>query len=353
MKKRGVLLTAILCLALAVPFALSSCGGGGENGEVYVYCYGDYYDPAVVDQFEEETGITVVASTYDTAEELYPVIANGSAEYDVICTSDYMIERLISEGLLTEYDAENIPNLVNIDEEYMTKSEEFDPGNKYSVPFQVGVAGIAYNKTMVGDTVIDSWEDLWDEQFAQSLVMPDSLREAFMIALLKEGYDMNTENETEIAAAADELIAQSDNVYKYANDSARDLLIDGSAAIGVVWNGEYLYMKEYNEDIEFVVPEKGTEFFIDSWVIPSNVKNKENAEAWINFMCDAEVAKTNFDYLTFTTPNAAAMELIDEEYLNDDAVFPSSETLSRCYSLKMLSSEGDELYSEYWKKVKA
>ena len=127
----------------------------------------------------------------------------------------------------------------------------------------------------------------------------------------------------------------------------------GAAAVGVVWNGEYIYTKDLNEDVEFVIPKEGTEFFIDSWVIPKEAANKENAEKWINYLCKAEVAAQNFDYLYYTTPNEAALELIDEEYLNEKAVFPSEETIEKCESLKTLDSKTTELYSNYWKKVKA
>ena len=350
---------AVIGLVLAMVFsmtALTGCGGGsgaGENGEVYVYCYGDYFDPEIIEDFEAKTGIKVVLDSYDTAEEMYPVIKNESVDYDVVCTSDYMIQKMINEDLLQPVDKNNIPNLENIDPLYLTKSEEFDPGNQYSVPHMVGVAGIVYNKTAVGDTEIDSWADLWDEKFADSIVMPDSVRDDFMIALRMLGYDQNTINEPEVEAAAKELIRQKPMVYKYANDAARDLLIDGSANIGVVWNGEYAYILDYNEDIGYAVPKEGTEFFIDSWVIPKNAKNKANAEAWINYLCEGEVAATNFEYLYYTTPNKAAYELIDEEYLNNPAIFPPEDVLARCDSLKTLDDETTDMYSMYWKQVKA
>ena len=190
-------------------------------------------------------------------------------------------------------------------------------------------------------------------QFKDSLVMPDSVRDAFMIALKKLGYSENATSEEEIKAAADELIKQKPLVYKYANDSARDLLANGSAAVGVVWNGEYIYTKDLNEDVEFVIPKEGSEFFVDSWVIPKDAANKANAEAWINYLCKAEVAKKNFDYLYYTTPNVAAYDLIDEEALNEEAIFPTEETLKRCESLRMLDPEVTDLYSKYWKEVKS
>ncbi|MCF0141164.1 MAG: spermidine/putrescine ABC transporter substrate-binding protein [Mogibacterium sp.] len=346
----ALLLLAVMVFSTAV--VTTSCRSG-VNGTIYIYCYGDYYDQKIIEQFEDATGIGVVQDTYDTAEELYTVLSNGATSYDCICTSDYMIGKMIEEGMFAEINWDNVPAIVNIDEQYMQKSEEFDPGNKYSMPYQVGVQSIVYNKTMVGDVVIDSWDDLWNEKFADSIVMPDSVRDAFAVALLKNGYSINTTNEAEIAKAADDLIKQKPMVYKYANDAARDLLADGSCAIGVVWNGEYDYITTLNEDIELVVPKEGAQFFIDSWAIPKDCANKEGAEAWMNFLCKKKTAFTNFDYLYYTTPNKAALELIDEEVLETEAIFPTQETIARCTSLKSMSTENMAIYSKYWKKVKA
>lgn len=264
-----------------------------------------------------------------------------------------MIEKMIHNKMLLEVDKKNLPALKNIDSRYLKKSESFDPGNKYSVPYMVGVSGIIYNKKMVGNVKIDSWGDLWNPKFKDSIVMPDSVRDDFMIALRLLGYDQNTSNEKEIKAAAELLKKQKPLVYKYANDSARDLLADGSAAIGVVWNGEYIYTKDLNPDVEFVIPKEGTEFFVDSWAIPKTSKNKANAEKFINYMCKAKVAKKNFDYLYYTTPNEAAMKLIEKKYRNEEAIFPTDETLDMCDTLKTLDTKTTDLYSKYWKEVKA
>lgn len=339
-------------MALLAVIACTSCRSG-ENGEVYVYCYGDYYDQMVVEQFEEETGIRVIQDTYDTAEEMYTVLENNATTYDCICTSDYMIEKMIQNNMLAELNYDNIPEIGNIEDIYMNKSEEFDPDNKFSVPYQVGVAGILYNTKMVGNKTIDSWNVLWDKDYSDQMVMPDSVRDAFQIALNKNGYSLNTTNENEIKDAAGDLIKQKNLVYRYANDAARDLLADGSAAVGVVWNGEYSYTVDLNEDVEFVVPKEGSEFFIDSWVVPKDAINKENAEKWINFLTRGDIAAKNFDYLYYTTPNKAAKKYIAEEDLKNEAIFPTEETISRCKSLRMLDDETMDIYSKYWKKVKS
>ena len=346
MKKKLLSIFAVLITVML----LAGCSGSKEK--VYIYSYGDYFDPDLIEQFEEETGIEAIVDTYDTCEEMYPVIKNNSASYDVICPSDYMIERMIEEDLLAEINFDNVPNIVNIGEKYLEMSREFDPENKYSVPHTYGTAGILYNPDMVGDKVIDSWTDLWDEDLAGEILMQDSIRDTFMVAEKILGYSLNTVNEQELSDAADLLIEQKPLVYKYVNDSARDLLSSEAAAIGVIWNGEYLYCKELNDKLKFIVPKEGTQFFVDSWVITKTAENKENAEAWINFMCREDIAKQNFDYLTYSTPNIAAQALIDEEILNDESVFPTDETIDNCEVLKDLGPEGNELYSKYWKEFK-
>jgi len=347
MKKKVLLLISVLLVILL----FAGCGGTGEK--VYVYCYGDYFDPDLIGQFEEETGIEVIVDTYDTCEEMYPVIKNNSASYDVICPSDYMIERMIGEDLLAEINFDNVSNIKNIGDKYLEMSRDFDPENKYSVPHTYGTAGILYNPEMVGDKVIDSWTNLWDEGLEGEILMQDSIRDTFMVAEKILGYSLNTVNEDELKEATELLIEQKPLVYKYVNDSARDLLSSEAAAIGVIWNGEYLYCKELNDKLEFVVPKEGTQFFIDAWVIAKTAENKENAEEWINFMCREDVGKQNFDYLTYSTPNIAAQALINEDILNDESVFPTDETLDNCEVLKDLGPDGNELYSEYWKKFKA
>ena len=355
--RKNVRFGRVLAMGLAVVMTLvlcTACGGSkaGDNGEVYIYCYGDYFDQSIIDQFEEETGITVIQDTYDTAEELYTVLENDASAYDCICTSDYMLEKMIDNDMLAELDFENIEECGNIDDIYWDKSEDFDPGNKYTVPYQAGVAGILYNKKMIKGK-IDSWDILWDKKYADQIVMPDSVRDAFQIALNKLGYSLNTTNEAEIKKAANELMKQKPLVYKYANDSARDCLADGSAAIGVVWNGEYSYTADLNPDVEFVVPKEGSEFFIDSWAVLKDAANKTNAEKWINFLCRKDIAAINFEYLHYTMPNKAAMELISDEDKANEALFPTEETIAKCNSLKSLKDEVMDIYSKYWKNVKA
>ena len=330
---------------------VTGCGGGskaGENGQVYVYCFGDYIDPELEYEFEEATGYDVVIDYFDTNEELYPVIKNNTAKYDVICASDYMISKLVGEGLLAEIDYSNVPNSAYISENVKPFMEEFDPGMKHSVPHTWGTYGIMYNKEMVNSADIDSWEDLWDEKYADQIVMPDSMREMYMIAGKVLGYSMNTTSEKEVKEMTDLLLKQKPLVYKLANDSARDLMIGESAALAVVNSGEVLYSQELNENMEYVIPKEGTEVWTDCWAVTANAANKAGGEAWINFMLEEDSAEDNFEYLTYAIPNTRIADLTDEEVLN-----PPKEVLAKCETLKNLGAEADDMYSKYWKEYKS
>lgn len=349
----------LLILAGMIPaMVLTGCGGGGSDksadaGEVIVYNWGEYLDPDTLDMFTEETGIKVIYEEFETNEIMYPKIETGAVAYDVVCPSDYMIQKMRENDLLAEINFDNVPCIENIGEEYMKSSQEFDPENKYSVPYCWGTVGILYNKTMV-DEPITSWDVLWDEKYKDNILMQDSVRDALGIALKRLGYSLNTTNESEIAEAAETLIEQKPLVQAYVIDQVRDKMIGDEAAIGVIYSGEAIYTQRENENLEYVIPEEGSNIWIDSWVIPKNAKNKENAEAFINFMCKPEIALMNFEYITYSTPNTAARELIeDDDIRNSKIAFPDASELERCETFQYLGDEVDNIYNDYWNKVKS
>lgn len=348
----AVLTAAVICLVGGV-LVLSGFGGGKSGDQVRVYCFGDYIDPALISEFEEETGIEVVMDTFDTNEEMYPVIKNESVKYDVICASDYMIEKLMEENLLAEIDYASVPNVANLEKSYLQLSETFDPGNRYAVPHTWGTLGILYNNEKIPDGAITSWNDLWKPEYAGRIVMPDSMRDTLAVALKAKGYSLNTVSEEEVAEAAAYLKEQEKLVYKYANDSARDILLGGSADIAVLWNGEVLYCREENPNLSFCVPKEGSEYFTDSWAIPAAAENQENGLKWINFMLEKQVAMKNFDYLTYSIPNLAVIDAVKGDPEDMAILFPTEDLLTKCEALKSLGSEADDMYTKYWKKFKS
>ncbi|MGN0734169.1 MAG: extracellular solute-binding protein [Emergencia sp.] len=349
----SVVTTSMVVLLLGGVMFASGITTKSTGDEVHVYCFGDYIDPELIDEFEEETGVKVIMDTFDTNEEMYPVIKNESVNYDVICASDYMIEKLAGEGLLAELNRENIPNYSNLMEEYMANSESFDKGNKYAVPHTIGTLGIIYNTNTVKEGEITSWNDLWKKKYEQRIVMPDSVRDTFAIALKAKGYSLNTTDEAEVKEAADYLILQKPLVYKYANDSARDLILGGSVDIAVVWSGEVLYTQEENPDLSFVLPEEGSEQFTDCWAVPASAANKKNGELWINFMLKKSTAETNYEYLTYSIPNKAVYDYVSDDENAMNVLFPEAAVLEKCEALKNLGSEADDMYSVQWKRFKS
>lgn len=349
MKKRFSLLVLFVAA-----FMLISCGKSYENGEVVVYNWGEYIDPDTLEMFEEEYGIHVVYDEFETNELMYPKVSAGATKYDVICPSDYMVEKMIDEGMLREINFDNVPNAIeNIGEQYWEQSRAFDPDNKYSVPYCWGTVGILYNKTMV-DEPIDSWNVLWDEKYSGQILMQDSVRDIFMVALKKNGFSMNTLDESELDIAKDDLIAQKSLVQAYVIDEVRDKMIGNEAALGVIYSGEAIFTQRENPDLEYVIPKEGTNVWIDNWVISKDSENPENAEKFINFMCRPDIALMNFDYITYSTPNDAARALIeDDDIRNSTIAFPNLNDYSDLETYNYIGTDGDELYNNKYKEVKS
>ncbi|WP_321002320.1 ABC transporter substrate-binding protein [Eisenbergiella porci] len=352
--KKTVALLLTLSLAVLPLTACGSASSSGSNGEVVVYNWGEYIDPDTVSMFEEETGIKVIYDEFETNEIMFPKIEAGASKYDVVCPSDYMIKKMIENDLLAEINYDNVPNAkANIGQQYWDMSKEFDPENKYSVPYCWGTVGILYNKTMV-DGPVDSWSILWDEKYADNILMQDSVRDAFMVALKLNGYSMNSVNPEELNAAKESLIAQKPLVQAYVIDQVRDKMIGNEAAIGVIYSGEAIFTQRENPDLEYVIPKEGTNVWIDSWVITKNAPNKENAEKFIDFMCRPDIALKNFEYITYSTPNDAARELIeDEDIRNSKIAFPTLSDYSNLETFTYLGEDADALYNELWKEVKS
>ena len=351
MRLKLLALLLISCLAIGV----AGCGGGDKKSEqvVYVYSWGDYLDPETLKIFEKETGIHVVLDEFDTNESMYPRVAEGAVHYDVICPSDYMIQKMIDNKLLQPLDFNKLPDAKkNIGEEFFKQAESFDPGNKYSVPYCWGTVGIIYDKTKVTDPV-DSWNILWNEKYAGQILMQDSARDAMMIPLKLMGKSMNEADKNVLAEAQAMLIKQKPLVQAYVVDEVKEKLINSEAAMGVVFSGEAPIILKENPNMEFVIPKEGTNFWIDGWVITKDAKNVDNAHKFINFMCRPDIAVMNFNHLGYSTPNTGVRELVeDEELKNSPIAFPPSDVYKGQETYKYLGNGMDEYYNNLWMKVK-
>ena len=357
-KIKKILLRRVIPVAICAVFLFGGFYYAQESSlvnskKVVVYNWGEYLDPEILTMFEEETGIDVVYEEFETNEILYPKISSGAIAYDVICPSDYMIQRMIKNDLLAEINFDNIPNIKNIGKEYMDQSRQFDPENKYSVPYCWGTVGILYNKTMV-DEPVTSWSILWDEKYKDNILMQDSVRDAFGVTLKYLGYSLNSTDLDELTKARDLLIKQKPLVQAYVIDQVRDKMIGNEAAIGVIYSGEAIYTQKENPDLEYVVPEEGSNIWIDSWVIPKNAENKENGEKFINFLCRPDIALKNFEYITYSTPNTEARKMIEDESIrNSEIAFPDLSKYDNLETFQYLGTEADQTYGELWNQVKS
>ena len=320
LKRKITTIFLVICMIFT-----SACGNNnivqGENGILYVYNWGEYIDPEVIDMFEKEMGIKVVYDLFETNEEMYPVVDLGAREVDVICPSDYMIEKMIKNNLLQEIDINKLEYYKNVNPAQINVLKQIKDGEKYAVPYMRGSVGILYNKTLLDERGLKyprSWADLFETTYEKEILMQDSVRDAFMVALKKNGYSVNTTNTYELDVAERDLKEQKPLVQAYVVDQVRDKMIAGEAAVGVIYSGEVLYIQnndtENNYEYKYVLPEEGTNVWLDGWVITKKSKNVENAHKWIDFMCREDIAKMNAEYITYETTNKKAEELLSSEY---------------------------------------
>lgn len=347
-----------LFMVVALGLSMLATGCSTEEADeadevVYVYNWGDYVDPATLEMFEEETGIHVIYDEFDTNESMYPRVSAGAVHYDVICPSDYMIHKMIENNLLQPLDFEKLPNARQyIGQKFFEQARAFDPENRYSVPYCWGTVGIIYDTTRVEEP-INSWAVLWDEKYRDEILMLDSPRDALMVPLKLKGYSMNSTDMAELNEARDMLIEQKPLVQAYVVDEVKDKMIGGEAQLAVVFSGEALMIALANEDMEFVVPKEGTNFWIDGWVLTRDAENVDNAHKFIDFMCRPDIAAINFDYLGYSTPNTAVRDLEEDENIkNSPVAFPDPEVYENQETYKYLGEQQDRIYNDLWIQVK-
>ncbi|MFQ7290384.1 MAG: extracellular solute-binding protein [Lacrimispora saccharolytica] len=321
--------------------------------QVIIYNWGEYIDPEVLDIFEEETGIQVIYEEFETNEIMYPKIQSGAIAYDLVCPSDYMIQKMIQNDLLQPLNFDNIPNAKNIGQVYYEKSRQFDPDNQYSIPYCWGTVGILYNTKMVEEP-IDSWTVLWDTQYKDNILMQDSVRDAFAVALKTLGYSLNSTSIHELTQAKDLLVQQKPLVQAYVIDQVRDKMIGNEAAIGVIYSGGGHLYTDGKPGSGLRGPQ-GRLQHVDRFLGDAEERaEQENAEKFLDFLCRPEIALMNFEYITYSTPNEKARELIEDPAIrNSEIAFPGDSILSRCETFTYLGEDADEVYNQLWREVKS
>jgi len=316
---------------------------------INVFNWGEFIDPDVLGIFTAETGIRVIYDTYATNEEMYQRIRAGGADFDVLFPSDYMIERMITQGMLARLNWDNIPNAEHIDQKFWHMP--FDPENQYSVPYKWGTFGIIYNTTMVEGPVY-SWDILWDPVYENQIFMYYASRDTLGAALRRLGYSLNTTNIDQVHAARDSLIQQRPLVRAYLGDAIKDRMINRDGALGTVFSGDSLWARLDNPELNFIVPIEGTQIFLDSMVIPATSTRQLEAEMFINFMTRPDIAAMNTLYTRYSTTNATAFTTLPDYLRECEIYWPPDEIFYRLEAFADLGDFKDE-FERAWTEVMA
>ncbi len=339
------MIALVLCMVLTLGCFAGVASAKGDKVTLYVYNWGQYIAEGdddsidVIAAFEEAyPNIKVKYSTYDSNESMYAKLSGGGITVDVIIPSDYMIGRMRQEGMLQELNYDNIPNAQYIDPSF--RGMAYDPEDKYSVPYTWGTVGIIYNTKYVDEADVTGWELLWNEKYADKILMFDNSRDAFGIAEYLLGYDVNTTDEAELKACADKLAEQKPVVQQYVMDQIFDAMENEEAWIAPYYAGDFLTMVEENEDLAFYRPaHQGYNVFIDAMCIPTCAQEKEAAELFINFMCSPEISAANLDFIGYSVPASESKQYMDEEVVNDPVSYPDAEELRNATSFDYLPEE--------------
>jgi len=346
-RMRGAVLPGLAGLGLLLwPFALARPAGGGER-VLNLFIWSGYIAPETVRKFEQRTGARVNLDLYDSNEALLAKVQAGGAGYDVLCPSNYVIEVLIRQDLLQALDHRALPHLVNLDPRFFDL--RFDRGNRYSVPYFWGTAGIGYNRRRVGE--VDSWAALWDARYRGRVLMLDDARETFGAVLKWTGHSLNATEPVLLRRAQELLFAQKPLVRAYNSSNYEDVLLSGDVWLAQGWNGQFAKVMDQDPDLAYVVPREGSSLFLDSLVIPAGAPHPELAHAFIDFTLEAEIAAEICATMQYSTPNRAAVPLLPEAVRRNAAVFPPPEVTARAELIEDIG-EATLLYDRLWTEVK-
>lgn len=316
----------VVALLFGLRSYLESVSGLSSNTIVF-YNWGDYIDPDILTQFEEETGYSVTYETFDSNEAMVAKVEQGGTVYDIVVPSEYMVEYLVENDLLLELDHSKLPNLQYIDEDFL--NHDFDPGNQYSIPYFWGTLGIIFNTAVIEEGKINVWDDLWNENFRNQIMIYDGAREVMGIGLQSLGYSLNDTDSAHLQEASNKLKQLMPNIIALAADEIKMHIVQDEAPIAVTFSGEAATAIDENEDLAYVVPDDGSNLWFDNIVIPKNARNIEGAYALIDYLMDPEIAAQNAEYIGYSTPNQASLEIMDPEVTENEAWYPSQETIDR------------------------
>ncbi|MGY3725633.1 spermidine/putrescine transport system substrate-binding protein [Granulicatella balaenopterae] len=351
--KKLTLLTTTIILAIVGLVAVRNTldvAVAGSSDTITMYNWGDYIDPELLKEFEEETGYHVIYETFDSNEAMYTKIKQGGTNYDIAVPSEYMIDKMIDEDLLLPLDHSKLPSINHIDPRFLDQS--FDPGNVYSIPYFWGTLGIVYNTEMISEGAITSWQDLWKEDFRNSILFIDGAREMIGLTLQSEGYSLNEKDEAIVREAGAKLKQLMPNAKAIIADEMKMYMIQEEAPIGVTFSGEAAMMLEGNEHLTYLIPSEGTNVWFDNLVIPKTAKNIDGAYALMNFINRPENAARNAEYIGYSTPNKDAKELLPIEVIEDPGFYPNDEQMDHMEVYENLGTDALGLYNDLFLEAK-
>ena len=316
---------------------------------LYIYNWSEYMPKDVLKNFTKETGLKVKYSTYDSNEAMYAKIKTvGSSSYDIIVPSTYFVGKMSKENLLEKLDKTKIPNYSNLDKKLLNK--DFDKNNDFSIPYLWGSSGITYNLGLIKNSV-DSWANLWDSEYKNSILLNDDLREVFGIALRTLGYSSNTQDPKEIEEAYNKLKELLPNVKMFYSESQKQVYLNEDVKLGMNFNGESYMASLENDKIKYVYPKEGALIWLDSLVIPKGAKNIENAYIFIDYILRPEVSKQISEEIGYASPNLKAVELLPDSIKNNRTIYPNDEDLKNSEFQNDIG-EALKVYEKFWEKLK-
>jgi spermidine/putrescine transport system substrate-binding protein len=318
--------------------------------ELNVYNWFDYIGETTIKDFEKEFGVKVNYDTYDSNDVLLAKLQTGAVGYDIIVPSDYMVRIMIKEEMLVPLDVNNIPNFKNIDPRF--HKSPYDPENKYSIPYQWGTTGFAYNKKRIKEK-LDSWNALFNEKYKGNITMLNEARDVIGAMLKYLGYSLNSAKEEELAKAKELLIKQKPLIKAYTSDQAKPMLISEEAWISHIYSGDAFAAASENETIQYIIPKEGSTIWTDNMCIPKSAPHKYTAEVFINYILRPEIGAGISNHTFFATPNKASMKHIDKEARENPSIYPSEAVLAKLEFIEDLGSEATQLWDKIWTEVKA
>lgn len=354
MNKRWSILSFVVLLAISV--FISGCGKnstsvGGKQKELNIFNWTEYIPEITIQRFEEEYGVKVNYSMFSSNEEMLAKLSVGGGVYDLTMASDFIMPSMIERDMIEPINSENIPNFKNINEDYIM--QEFDPENKYSVPFMGGTVSLGVNPDTLGidPSEITSYKDLWRPELKNKLVVLDDQRFIIGVILKSLGYNVNDTDPKHLEEAKEKLVELLPNIKAFDSDSPKQMLLNGEASAGLVWGPEIALAQREGANIETIIPKEGLLITMDNWVIPKDAKNKELAEKFINFVLEPEISAEITQHQPYINPNKEIKGLVEEDLLTNIAIYPPKKEIERLEYIKDIG-EAIQLYDRVWSEAK-